>query len=183
MRGTALLAGVVGVLGLAGCMADVGSTGEAARQACGGITGATCPSGFSCVDDLRDDCDPTLGGADCAGICKRTSRQGCGGPDRHYVSRDPNECAAIMFLCADGTEPFFDDCGCGCADVGGGCTTTALCVEGYVWDARACECVPDGGQACGNGFCPAGQVCCNSSCGICTPPDGVCTQQFCGEVL
>jgi hypothetical protein len=35
------------------------------------------------------------------------------------------------------------------------------------------------GVACGPRTCPAGQVCCNRSCGICTPPDGVCTQQFC----
>jgi hypothetical protein len=35
------------------------------------------------------------------------------------------------------------------------------------------------GEACGPKTCPAGQVCCNQSCGICTPPGGVCTQQFC----
>jgi hypothetical protein len=35
------------------------------------------------------------------------------------------------------------------------------------------------GVACGARTCPAGQVCCNRSCGICTPPDGVCTQQVC----
>ena len=27
---------------------------------------------------------------------------------------------------------------------------------------------------CGPALCPAGQVCCNESCGICTPPDGAC---------
>ena len=35
------------------------------------------------------------------------------------------------------------------------------------------------GPACGPKTCLAGQVCCNPSCGICTPPDGVCTQQLC----
>jgi hypothetical protein len=29
--------------------------------------------------------------------------------------------------------------------------------------------------------CGQGLVCCNASCGICTEPGGVCTQQFCGE--
>jgi hypothetical protein len=35
------------------------------------------------------------------------------------------------------------------------------------------------GPACGPNTCAAGDVCCNESCGICTPPDGMCTQQFC----
>jgi hypothetical protein len=32
---------------------------------------------------------------------------------------------------------------------------------------------------CGKSVCSGGQVCCNPSCGICAPPDGMCTQQFC----
>jgi hypothetical protein len=36
-----------------------------------------------------------------------------------------------------------------------------------------------GGVPCGNTTCAEGRVCCNASCGICTPPDGMCTQQFC----
>lgn len=35
------------------------------------------------------------------------------------------------------------------------------------------------GPACGTATCASGQVCCNPSCGICTPPGGACTQQFC----
>jgi hypothetical protein len=35
------------------------------------------------------------------------------------------------------------------------------------------------GTVCGNTVCAAGDVCCNSSCGICTPPGGFCTQQVC----
>lgn len=34
---------------------------------------------------------------------------------------------------------------------------------------------------CGKVQCPAGEVCCNPSCGICAPPQGMCTQQFCDE--
>jgi hypothetical protein len=37
------------------------------------------------------------------------------------------------------------------------------------------------GVACGPKTCAAGQICCNASCGICTPPDGFCTQQLCNE--
>ncbi len=32
---------------------------------------------------------------------------------------------------------------------------------------------------CGQNVCHDGQICCNPSCGICAPPDGMCTQQFC----
>jgi hypothetical protein len=37
------------------------------------------------------------------------------------------------------------------------------------------------GVACGKARCAAGDVCCNASCGICTPPGGVCTQQVCTD--
>ncbi len=40
------------------------------------------------------------------------------------------------------------------------------------------EC-PPGVELCGPAVCVDGNVCCNASCGICTPPDGVCTQQIC----
>jgi len=60
------------------------------------------------------------------------------------------------------------------------CTSIALCIQGYVWDDKACACVPGStGEACGPTTCAVGQVCCNSSCGVCTEPGGVCTQQFC----
>lgn len=35
------------------------------------------------------------------------------------------------------------------------------------------------GGPCGPTRCQQGEVCCNESCGICTPPGGMCTQQFC----
>ncbi|KAI6475797.1 hypothetical protein MCOR04_004878 [Pyricularia oryzae] len=40
---------------------------------------------------------------------------------------------------------------------------------------------PKDGVACGNTTCAADQVCCNASCGICTPPDGACIMMFCGD--
>lgn len=36
---------------------------------CGGFAGILCPAGQMCIDDPTDSCDPTLGGADCGGIC------------------------------------------------------------------------------------------------------------------
>jgi hypothetical protein len=89
-------------------------------QFCGGIAGFPCPPGLECVDDPNDDCDPNQGGADCGGICVR--QQPPPKPprcDRHdprlsYVSRDPEQCMAIRFMCPDGATPFFNECGCGC---------------------------------------------------------------------
>ena len=37
---------------------------------CGGILGRGCESPRDvCIDDPRDDCDPTKGGSDCIGVC------------------------------------------------------------------------------------------------------------------
>jgi hypothetical protein len=38
---------------------------------------------------------------------------------------------------------------------------------------------PPGGPVCGMNTCNAGDVCCNASCGICTPPGGFCIQLAC----
>ena len=35
------------------------------------------------------------------------------------------------------------------------------------------------GITCGRTICAPGEICCNASCGICAPPDGVCTMQIC----
>jgi hypothetical protein len=83
-----------------------------------------------------------------------------------------------------------DDCDPknGGADCGGICVpeapnpcATVLCQTGtqcVVKDGQP-VCVPNGGPTCGSNVCPAGQVCCNASCGICTPPDGACIQIVC----
>lgn len=164
-----------------GCAAEIvqpepGAASDELRLACGGFAGTACPDGYTCVDDRRDSCDPDRGGADCAGVCKRARRDRCEQEGRTYVSRDPAECSLIRFVCVEGTTYFADECGCGCQDA---CTTIALCVEGYVWDEATCACVPEPGEPCGPVTCAAGEVCCNASCGICTPPGYFCTQQAC----
>jgi hypothetical protein len=83
------------------------------RQFCGGIAGFPCPEGLVCVDDPKDSCDPDQGGADCGGICVKDKCQ-APGSNLEYVSRDPTECFAITFQCAEGFTQFFNDCGCGC---------------------------------------------------------------------
>lgn len=99
--------------------------------ACGGFAGATCPEGYSCVDNPDDSCDPSSG-ADCAGTCaaapeedaqretpngKEPKRCDYNDPNLTYVSKDPEQCAVIRFVCDAGQEPFFNDCGCGCQPV------------------------------------------------------------------
>ena len=169
------------VIGVAGCAVEVGGSTAELRTFCGGIAGLPCPTGSTCVDDPHDACDPDLGGADCGGVCRRVHSGGrCGDPARTYVSRDAAECQVIRFLCADGMEYFSDRCGCGCLEPASDCSGAAvLCAPGTLWDTRACACLPSGGEACGSRTCGAGEVCCNASCGICTPPDGFCTQQAC----
>jgi hypothetical protein len=166
---------------LAGCAADVSSSTDPLRQFCGGIAGIACPSGYSCVDDPRDSCDPNRGGADCGGICRHT-RCSYNDPSKTYVSRDPQECQVIRFVCAADQTYFSDGCGCGCQDTGSTCAYVALCIQGYVWDDASCSCVPAPGPACGSVNCASGEVCCNASCGICTPPGYFCTQQACSPI-
>lgn len=92
---------------------------------CGGYGGIDCPEGEVCVDDPADDCDPNNGGADCIGICEpapggddksktKPDKIKCNDKDRDYVSKDPAQCAAILFFCPEGQSVFFDECGCGC---------------------------------------------------------------------
>ena len=40
---------------------------------------------------------------------------------------------------------------------------------------QACVVTKPGSVPCGSTQCPPTEVCCNTSCGICTPPDGLCT--------
>lgn len=175
---TKWLLGVCSLAALSGCVADVESSTDPLRQRCGGFAGTACPDGYACVDDPRDSCDPNAGGADCGGICRRERRTRCdyNDPTKSYVSRDADQCATIRFICAEGQQAFFDDCGCGCQD---SCTSIGFCIDGYVWDDATCGCVPAPGEACGPVNCAAGEVCCNFSCGICTQPGGFCTQQAC----
>lgn len=125
-------------LAVAGCLIGVthpalaaeqgGATAEQKKPAtgafCGGIAAITCTEGLVCVDDPKDTCDPTKGGADCGGICmsaegkkaKKPKKSQCSydNPAQHYVAKSPDACATIRFACEEGSRPFFNSCGCGC---------------------------------------------------------------------
>lgn len=93
---------------------------EKAGAFCGGLAAVPCAEGYTCADDPTDSCDPANHGADCGGICVKEGEAPPPPecleeyPRRHYVSRDPEQCAAIRFRCDPGYQPFFNDCGCGC---------------------------------------------------------------------
>lgn len=76
-------------------------------------------------------------------------------PNKSYVAQSPEQCQLVKFFCQEGQQPFFDECGCGC------------------------ETAKPSGEPCGDVTCGAGLVCCNASCGICTEPGMMCTQQAC----
>jgi hypothetical protein len=133
---------------------------EARGDFCGGIAGIPCAEGSLCVDDPHDDCDPSQGGADCGGICRKEKNPACTGrePGQRYVSRDPDQCALIRFKCAEGFIPFFNDCGCGCQKQKKACDYNDpnrsyisrdpaecvlidfLCVEGFTQFFNECGC-------------------------------------------
>ncbi len=149
------------LLGLVACgdvasVAPVASDESAARRTC--FSSAECAADAYCTteDGVCDSaCRPNVPCVDaCAGTCKRLKNSACKNEGtKSYISRDPDQCAAIHFLCVEGMVPFFDECGCGCEVASG--------------------------EACGPSTCAPGLVCCNESCGICTPPDGVCIQIAC----
>ena len=105
----------------------VESRGDCAPEGefCGGIAGFPCPEGQTCIDDPSDDCDPTMGGADCGGICV-----------------GDNPCAAI--LCLVGTQ-------CVVEDGEGRCVPTRRCGDAVCGPGLVCcnpllgICTPPGG--------------------------------------
>jgi hypothetical protein len=144
------------------CEADGGSASCVADDTsvfCGGFGGIECPGLGQCQDNTEDGCDPETVCADCGGYCTCTALAKC---QADYVfDRSPNVCGCV--------KPVADPCAL--ID----CMPGSKCV---VLDNEP-KCISDGTWQCGKNVCGAGQVCCNASCGVCTPPDGVCTQQAC----
>lgn len=64
-------------VGGTGTSPDLSDRAAPSFASCGGFTARRCPrADQKCVDDPRDSCDPTKGGADCPGICVGAA---CGG--------------------------------------------------------------------------------------------------------
>lgn len=82
--------------------------------------------------------------------------------------------------CGPGERCCNPECGL-CAPAGGPCPLIGCPLkegDSPVTGAEA-ELLWTSGRPCGPTTCDPGQVCCNESCGICTPPGGFCTQQIC----
>ncbi len=161
---------------------------------CGGLVGATCPAGFECVDDRRDECDPDSGGADCPGVCMPATTPQC---------RADDECPHVLApcsLCADGSYACpRSQCREGvCSVVFEACTGPGFCggIAGFSCppgstciDDPKDDCDPNqGGADCGGvcvreeepqrcgGFtgepCPAGYECLDDARDDCDPAAG-----------
>ncbi len=153
------VAGGLAMLGVAGCHPEPEPPPpHGTLPMCGGFAAIPCPGAGQCVDDPSDSCDPETGGADCSGVC---------------------ECDAVA-ECEAGLVWDASPLVCACVEQYDPCIAT-LCPTGTecINDDGHAICVPFEGEACGETTCGAGEVCCNASCGICTPPDGVCIQIAC----
>jgi eight-cysteine-cluster-containing protein len=137
---------------------------------CGGIAGIPCPDGqicelsgdfpdaAGCCVDARHECDSD---DDC--FHTGCSGQLCAGEDIittceftcEYGCYSQASCGCVGHKCAFGRDAALARCLAGCKNQGGG------------------------GTPCGPATCAPGDVCCNASCGICTPPGGVCIQVVC----
>ena len=123
--------------------------GEKTNQRCGGPGTAMCPSGYACMDDPNDVCDPKKDGSGCAGICMATS---CGA----------SASCAGGFACVDDPND-------SCDPNSTGATCPGICVASKL---ERC-----GGLA--NQKCPAGKHCIDDVGDSCNPklsPDcpGLC---------
>lgn len=85
-------------------------------------------------------------------VCACAEPPVCAEPNapHYYVGNSVEECTMIDFICAEGTEYFANDCGCGCIG--------AECFPGDRRDAddgcNTCECAEDGSWACTEIACP-----------------------------
>lgn len=93
-------------------------------------------------------------------------------------------------VCGEGLECCNSSCGI-CVKPGMMCTQQFCEKEEPVFPAPTTTSIvpmptvtktPGLGSKCGDKKCASNQVCCNSSCGICTPPGGACIALYCGKL-
>lgn len=132
---------------------------------CSSIFGGTCSQQNCCPQPLPDiacfyDYNPVKCPDECvySNACQATAagQAGCcPTPDEGIFC--PAEYAPTT--CADGCE-YDNDC--------------LAMAAGQ--DMKKCGVV---GPKCGTNTCEVGEVCCNENCGICSPPGGFCSQEYC----
>jgi hypothetical protein len=113
------------------------TTAIATKTPCGGLSGAKCGEGSTCIDDPSDACDPSKGGgAECTGICVSLS---CG-PSKAcpagYKCGDDGTCRAVKLVTCGGLElkpcpggtKCIDDATDGCDPKSGGVSCPGVCM-------------------------------------------------------
>ena len=173
---------LLAIASLSGCSAgapDASDERVADDQAAlriGGVCGG--PRNRSCDDD--EYCR-TLRPGRCPGpravgvclsrpeVCTRIFDPVCGCDGQTYGNRCEANAAGVPVEHAGECVPEENPC------------AAVLCLVGSQCVVVSGEpvCVPNAPQQCGDTTCRAGTVCCNASCGICTPPGGACIQIAC----
>jgi putative hemolysin len=118
-----------------------------------------CPAPHNCTaEEKQAEICPMIYAPVCGddGLTYPNSCQACSGgkidawksgecPNMTYVSRDPQECKVIKFLCVQGKEPFTDEFGCGCRTAASSTETKNFCTP----DERDQLCTQEHVPACG----------------------------------
>jgi len=108
---------------------------------------------------------------------------GCATESKSVGDRGRGGASCGSNLCTGNTYCCNASCGI-CAPIGGFCTQQA-CLPAEASSTSTPEAQDDRSigpvrpQQCGTVTCTGNTHCCNASCGICAPPGGFCTQQFC----
>ncbi len=111
------------------------------------------------------------------------------GSPRTYVSRDPEECETVRFVCGIGSLPFSDETGCGCEAVSISDFSTCVAAGYPVMESYPRQCrlpngttyVEDIGQCSTDADCAEGEFCDKEDCdglGICSEMPEICTMEY-----
>ena len=158
------LLGIVGAVLLVGCGAGDGSNSSSAQS----------EADTSSVDDGKADSNKNACKS-AGGKCVALTPTSCSGEWGDAKTYSCGKGLGVGCCFAPGTEPP-KDCSEQKCDSGYHCEMKGInggSIPACIKDAKA------PGVECGSKTCAVGDVCCNSSCGICVPPGGHCTDQAC----
>ena len=115
----------------------------------------------------------------------------CGGTENNNAPEQLTEGESELVIeqkcgsntCGKGTYCCNPSCGT-CVPFGDMCTQD-VCptneVQAPEGEAEKSLSIINGGESCGPPVCGKGTTCCNASCGTCTPPGVMCTQETCAS--
>lgn len=171
----------------ASCVADEPCPGLGSRNAAGQCE---CNALAKCAAGYFFNSDPAV--CSCASQCQTVR---CGFGTHCEIVDGSAACVGDSGACASDADcqvvdNYCDGCSCDAqaagapAPVCGGTIVNCFaqpCMNKVArCDAGVCVvAAAPAGEPCGSAVCGEGLVCCNASCGICTPPGGFCTQQAC----